>query len=205
MNTINTYIEQFVTSDNQLLDSLLIEQSQRMEIQPCVGLQAGKLLGLLIRTTNAKRVLEFGTCIGYSTLWIAQALKETGGKLIAVEYNKELLGEAKQNVEKAGLSDYVEFILGDASQVIHTLDGPFDIILQDSDKALYPEMLEKCIDLTRTNGLIVADDVLFKPMGLPEKFSEPVDHYLKKVFAHNRLYSTILPIGDGVAVSVKVR
>jgi predicted O-methyltransferase YrrM len=65
-------------------------------------------------------------------------------------------------------------------------------------------MLEQCINLTRRNGLIIADDVFFKPMGIPEKFSEPVDKYVKKVFADKRLYSTILPIGDGVAISTKL-
>ncbi|MEG0014863.1 MAG: O-methyltransferase [Cellulosilyticaceae bacterium] len=180
----DSYIEHFIKHDNEQLANILKEQSKRMDIQPCVGLQAGKLLGLLIRTIQGKSILEFGTCIGYSTIWIAQALKETGGKLIATEYNQDLLNEAKKNIEEAGLSDYVEFILGDANEVINHLEGPFDMILQDSDKSLYPQMLERCINLLRKDGLLIADDVLFKPMGLPEKFSEPVDQYLKKVFVH---------------------
>jgi predicted O-methyltransferase YrrM len=153
---------------------------------------------------NAQRVLEFGTCLGYSTVWMAQALKETGGKLISVEYDKHLYEITKRNVRLAGLSEVVELILGDASQVINMVEGPFDIILQDSNKSLYSTMLEQCINLTRRNGLIIADDVFFKPMGIPEKFSEPVDKYVKKVFADKRLYSTILPIGDGVAISTKL-
>jgi predicted O-methyltransferase YrrM len=204
MDKITEYIESFITLDNKQLNEIMKEDEKRNDIQPFIGPEAGKLLGLLIRSMNAKRVLEFGTCLGYSTLWIAQALKETGGKLISVEYDKGLYETTKRNIKLAGLSEIVDLILGDASEVIDRIEGPFDIILQDSDKSLYLEMLEKCIKLTRKNGLIIADDVLFKPMGIPEKFSEPVHRYVKQVFADKRLYSTILPIGDGLAVSTKI-
>jgi predicted O-methyltransferase YrrM len=204
MDKITKYIENFISLDNKQLESIIKEDQERNDIQPFVGIEAGKLLGLLIRSMNAKRVLEFGTCLGYSTVWMAQALKETGGKLISVEYREELYEATKRNIELAGLSEVVELIHGDASKVISTLEGPFDIILQDSDKSLYCAMLEKCIELTRKNGLILADDALFKPMGIPDKFSEPVHRYLEKVFADNRLYSTILHIGDGVAISTKL-
>jgi len=204
MYKVTEYIESFITFDNKQLDEILKEEEEKDSIQPCIGLEVGKLLGLLIRSMNAQKVLEFGTCLGYSTVWMAQALKETGGKLISVEYDKDLYEITKRNVELAGLSEVVELILGDASQVINMVEGPFDIILQDSNKSLYSTMLEQCINLTRRNGLIIADDVLFKPMGIPEKFSEPVDKYVKKVFSDKRLYSTILPIGDGVAISTKI-
>jgi predicted O-methyltransferase YrrM len=204
MDKVTQYIESFITLDNKQLASIEEEGEKREGIQPFVGLEVGKLLGLLIRSLNAQRVLEFGTCLGYSTVWIAQALKETGGKLISVEYNKDLYEATKRNVESAGLSDTVKLVLGNASEVIKVLDGPFDIILQDSDKSLYSSMLEECINLTRKNGLIIADDALFMPMGIPEKFSAPVHRYIEKVFSDDRLYSTILPIGDGVVISTKL-
>jgi predicted O-methyltransferase YrrM len=193
MDKVTQYIESFITLDNRQLASIEEEGEKREDIQPSVGLEVGKLLGLLIRSLNAQKVLEFGTCLGYSTVWIAQALKETGGKLISIEYNKGLYEATKRNVESAGLSDTVKLILGNASEVIKVLDGPFDIILQDSDKSLYSSMLEECINLTRKNGLIIADDALFMPMGIPEKFSAPVHRYIEKVFSDDRLYSTILP------------
>lgn len=203
MNVLE-YIEGFLRIDNEQIKQLAKEDNERNDIQPCVGLHTGKLLSLLIKLINAKRVLELGTCIGYSAIWIGEALKSTGGKLISVEYDEKLYYEAKINVEKAGLSSVIELIHGDASLVAKELEGDFDIILQDSNKSLYPDMLDKCIELTRKNGLIVADDTLFKPMGIPEKFSEPMDRYNKIVFSDKRLYSTILPIGDGATVSVKL-
>lgn len=204
MNKITEYIQSFITIDNKQINEIVKQDEVMNDIQPCVGMEVGKLLGLLIRSNSAKRVLEFGTCLGYSTVWIAQALKETGGRLTSVEYREDLYEITKRNIELAGLSDVVELILGDASEVINTVKGPFDVILQDSDKSLYSPMLEKCIRITRKNGLIIADDVLFKPMGIPEKFSEPVHEYLKKVSSDKRLYNTILPIGDGLAISIKL-
>lgn len=204
MNKITEYIKGFITIDNKQINEIMKQDEVMNGIQPYVGMEVGKLLGLLIRSNSAKRVLEFGTCLGYSTVWIAQALKETGGRLTSVEYREDLYELTKRNIELAGLSEVVELILGDASEVINTVEGPFDIILQDSDKSLYSSMLEKCISLTGKNGLIIADDVLFKPMGIPEKFSEPVHEYLKKVFSDKRLYNTILPIGDGLAISMKI-
>lgn len=204
MDSVSNYIQSFITLDNKQLIAISEEGERRDDIRPFVGLEVGKLLGLLIRIIDAKNVLEFGTCLGYSTVWIAEALKETGGKFISIEYDKNFYEETKKNIELAGLSDVVELILGDASKVIETIEGSFDLILQDSDKSLYSTMLEKCISLTRKNGLIIADDALFKPMGVPEKFSEPVHRYNKKVFSDKRLYSTILPIGDGVVISTKL-
>ncbi len=198
------YIETFINPDNDYLNELQKQNDTRKDIQPSVGLHTGKMLGLLIRLMEAKRVLEFGTCIGYSAVWLGEALKSTGGKLITVEFDKDIYSEAKENIEKAGLNSVVDLIHGDASEVMNELEGKFDMILQDSAKTLYPQMIEKCIELTRKNGLIIADDTLFKPMGIPEKFSAPMDEYNRMVFSDERLYSTILPIGDGATISIKL-
>ena len=205
MTLIHEYILSFITHDNHQLSVIAEEENRRNDIQPSVGPEAGKLIGLLIRLVNAKKVLEMGTCLGYSTVWIGQAMKETNGQLVSIEYDPELLEETKRNVKFAGVDSYVDLRHGDASEVIQSLEGPFDLIIQDSDKRLYPELLERCISLVRVNGIIIADDTLFKPMGIPDSLSKPMDEYNRLVFADPRLYSTILPIGDGVTVSVKIK
>jgi len=204
MNETINYITSFLSLDNAQLETLAHEEMNRNDIQPSIGLEVGKLLGLLIRMTRAQRVLELGTCLGYSTIWLAQALQTTGGKLISVEYKESLCQETRRNIAIAGLADVVELIEGDARVIVEQLDGPFDMIVQDSDKSLYPLLLERCIALTRKFGIIVADDALFKPRGIPASFSEPIHHYNQLVFADARLYSTILPMGDGVTISVKL-
>jgi predicted O-methyltransferase YrrM len=125
--------------------------------------------------------------------------------LISIEREEDLYRQAQKNLAAAGLSDVVELVLGDARTVVETLEGPFDLIFQDSDKRLYPVLLEKCIELTRDYGLIVADDALFKPLGRPDPVSEPIHLYNQKVFSDERLYSTLLPVGDGVILSVKLK
>ncbi len=124
--------------------------------------------------------------------------------MVSIEYKDDLFEETKTNIAHAGLADVVELIKGDASVVVEQEHGPFDMILQDSDKNLYPLLLERSIVLTRKLGVIVADDTLFKPRGIPAVFSEPMHDYNQRVFADKRLYSTILPIGDGVTISVKL-
>ncbi len=190
--------------DNNLLPRILQDEKSRTDTLPSIGLEVGKLTGLLIRLVDAKKVLEFGTCLGYSTIWLGEAVKATGGRLISVECEKKFFNKTKENLVKAGLSGYVELIHDDANKIIHELSGPFDIIFQDSDKDLYPVMLEKCIQLVRKNGLLITDDALFKPMGVPAHLCTSIEKYNSMVFNDPRLYSTILPIGDGVVLSVKI-
>lgn len=204
MDETAEYIASFLSFDNPRLATLADEELHRKDIWPSIGPEVGRLLSLLIRLTRAQCVLEMGTCVGYSTIWLAQALQTTGGRLVAVEYNPKLLAETRQNVASAGLADVVELIEGDARVVIEQLDGPFDLILQDSDKTLYARLLERSIALTRKYGVLVADDVLFMPRGVDAFLSEPIHEYNRRVFADPRLYSTILPIGDGVTISVKI-
>ena len=201
---IADYIHAFITShDHPVLDAITAEQNARTETRPNVGLDVGRLLGLLVRITDAQRVLEFGTCLGYSAVWLADALRETGGHLTSVELDHGLAVSARNYLQQAGLEEQAEVIEGDAAQVVQTLEGPYDFILQDSAKSLYPEMLEDCIRLLRPGGILAIDDALFKPMGIPEKFSAPVHRANELAFADPRLYCTLLPIGDGLLLCVK--
>ena len=205
MDDTANYIAGFLALDNTQLEAVAREELQRDDIQPSIGLEVGKLLALLIRLMRARRVLEMGTCLGYSTIWLAQALQTTGGKLVSIERKDNLFEDTRKNIALAGLTDIVELIKGDARVIIEQVQGPFDMIVQDSDKNLYSPLLEPSIALTRQYGIIVADDALFKPRGIAAAFSEPMHDYNRRVFADPRLYSTILPIGDGVTISVKLR
>ena len=203
MDKLLNYIEGFLSYQNPVLKELEVAYRDRNDVSPHIGIHVGTFLAWLIQVIRAKRVLEFGTALGYSTICLGQALRETGGKLTAVEFEKRFFQESSQSVARAGLSDVVELIHGDASQVIDELKGPFDLILQDSAKFLYPVMLEKCIQKIRRGGVIAADDALFQPMGAREELSKFMDEYNQKVFADPRLVSTILPIGDGLIISMK--
>jgi predicted O-methyltransferase YrrM len=204
MDPVGDYIAGFLSLDHPHL-AVVAEQEEASDVPPSIGPEVGKLLGLLVRMIRAQRVLELGTALGYSTIWLAEAARATGGRLISVENDANLFEETEKNLAAAGLSGVVDLIFGDAQTVIHSLDGPFDLILQDSAKTLYPVLLERCIQITRPFGLIVADDGLFLPEGRPERLAQPIHRYNQKAFSDDRLYSTLLPIGDGLTLSVKVK
>jgi len=205
MDDIPLYLAGFLSLDNATLASVLKQERLSSNLRPSIGPEVGRFVALLVRLIRAQRVLEFGTSLGYSAIWLGEALRTTGGSLISIEREEQLFRQAQKNVAAAGLSDVVELVLGDAGDVIETLEGPFDVIFQDSDKSMYPLLLEKCIELTRDYGLIVADDALFKPLGRPDHVSAPIDLYNQRAFSDGRLYSTILPLGDGLTLSVKLK
>jgi predicted O-methyltransferase YrrM len=203
MKRLLSYIQSFLTYPNPILEELEEEYQRRNDLSPHIGIHVGSFLDWVIQAGRVKRALEFGTCIGYSTIFLAQSLQKTGGHLTAVESDRNRFAEAVRNVSKAGLAAVVDLIHGDAEAVIDDLAGPFDLILQDAAKSLYPVMLEKCIQKIRPGGIIAADDALFRPMGVREELSRAMDEYNRMVFADPRLTSTILPIGDGLTISVK--
>lgn len=202
---IPDYINSLIQYPHPRLARLDDENEGRTDISPNIGLSAASLIDILVRAIGAKEVLEFGTCIGFSTITLANALQATGGRLTAVELDERMLAETTRNLESAGLSGMVTLIQGDALEVLETLSGPYDLILQDSDKFIYMPMLERCIDLLRVGGLLITDDTLFPVLPVPEKYRAPMDEYNRRLFNHSRLASTLLPIGDGLAVSLKIR
>jgi predicted O-methyltransferase YrrM len=201
---VREYILSMVSQDNPTLPQLGHRYEGRTDIQPAIGPEVGKLLGLLIRFSHATQVLELGTCLGYSTVWLAQAMETTHGMVTSVELDHELVLETERSVEQAGLTNRVRLMEGDAAKAVYELSGPFDLVLQDSDKPLYPALFDRLVQITRVGGILAADDALFRPMGIPAKFADPVHRYNQLATSDPRLYTTILPIGDGLTVSLKL-
>ena len=179
---------------------------------PLVEPETGRLLRGLTTALKARAVLEIGTAIGYSALWMAQAL-ETGGRLISLEMDPTRAATARKNIERASLSEIVSVIVGDASRFVHKVGGPFDLIFQDGDKRLYEPLLETLIGLLRPGGVLLTDNVLWDGEVI-EGFVEAPRHdqastealrsYNRRLTAETRLLTTFLPIGDGVALSVRI-
>ena len=201
------YIRELVQADNSFLEELERANSGRNDIQPPVEFETGKLLSFFIRLINAKNVLEIGTANGYSTIWIASALKGTGGKVTTIESKERLHLEAVENIKKAGLSNQTAFIFEDAQVAVKNLlsqKTEFDLIFQDCGKHLYPSMLETTIKLCRKGGIIIADDTLFKVDGsIRENLGKHTDQYNRAVFSSDYLFSTSVPTGHGLTLSMK--
>lgn len=202
---IYNYVNDYIKFENDYIHRVIYKGKLMNNGNMCTGKEVGKLIAMLIRMKNVKRMLELGTCMGYSSIWFATALKDTNGKLISVEHDKQLCNYTAKHLEAAGLKEYSEVIAGDAKEVIKTFDEPFDIIFQDSDKMLYSAMLKDCIEKTKIGGLIIADDTLFDPMEVSTTYGKALDDYNSYVNSNPQLISTIVPIGSGITISLRIK
>jgi predicted O-methyltransferase YrrM len=207
-------VERYLATLNRVADPALIEmaaEGARRDL-PLIDAEVGALLRVQAAAIGAQRILEIGTAIGYSGIWLARALPPAG-MLITMEVDPTRAEEARRNFARAGLADRATVMVGDASRMVHKVSGPFDLIFQDGDKQLYVPLLPKLIELLRPGGLLIADNVLWDgevvPNFLPKPEREPEDTaaiaaYNQALAAEERLLTTWLPLRDGVAISVKV-
>lgn len=188
-----------------------IDREGRAEGLPLVYPDTGALLHTLARGSGARRILEIGTCIGYSTLWMATALPDDG-QLITMEYDTARAARAREHFAAAGYTSRISVIVGDAARFLHKVSGPFDLIFQDSDKKLYEPMLDRLVALLRPGGMLVADNVLWNGEVIPgyvaeKKYSEEdtaaIVRFSRRLAGDAQLYTSFLQVGDGVSVSVK--
>lgn len=133
-----------------------------------VPFEDGKVLYDIIVKNNYRSALEIGTSTGHSTVWIAWALSKTGGKLVTVEIDEERQREAIRNLEKAGLSDIVEFRLGDAHEIVKEVPGPFDFVFSDADKPWYVQYFKDVDPKLNQGGCFTAHNVLQNQRGIAE-------------------------------------
>jgi predicted O-methyltransferase YrrM len=163
-----------------------------------VGQEVGWFLHSLIMAKRPHRILELGTSYGYSTLFLADAAKQVGGTVITMDLADYKQAEARAQLTKAGLVDVVNFRLGDAVALIHEDPGPFDFVLLDIWKDLYLPCLEAFHAKLSDEAIIAADNMVF-----PEMARADVRKYRAAIAALPDLNSALLPIGNGVELSVK--
>ena len=156
----------------------------------------GQFLSILIQSIKAQNILEVGTSNGYSTIWLAAALKETGGKLITLEFDPKRAEEAQGHLREAGLDHIVEVRIGNALDEIPKCDTTFDLVFLDAEKDEYRRYLELALPSIRSGGLIVADDTVTMRDEMPD--------YVEFVFNTPMLHSVDIPLDDGVILSYKV-
>lgn len=190
----------------------VIAAEGRAEGLPIVDPASGALLHALARASGAQRILEIGTAIGYSTLWLATALP-ADGTLVTMERHAERAARARAHMAAAGVADRVSVMVGDASRYLHKVAGPFDLIFQDGDKTQYEPMLDRLVALLRPGGILATDNALWYGEVVegfvvpPEKDAadtEAIRAYNARIASDPRLFTTVLPIGDGVGVSIKL-
>jgi caffeoyl-CoA O-methyltransferase len=164
--------------------------------QLAVSAEDGRFLRLLVATNHTKQALEIGAASGYSAIWIGMGLRETAGRLVTIEYDPQRAKEAAANVARAGYSDIVRVVSGDAFKQIPKVEGQFDFVFLDAWKRDYQKFFDMVFPRMPKGGLFVAHNVLNKKSEMPD--------FLRTIETRPDLFSTIVaPSGEGVSVSWK--
>lgn len=166
--------------------------------QLAVSEEDGRFLRVLVGATNAKSVLEIGAASGYSAIWIGMGLRQTGGKLVTIEYDPIRAKEAAANVQAAGLSDIVRVVPGDAFKEIPKVAGSFDLVFLDAWKPDYKKFFDLVFPRVTPGGLFLAHNVI-------NKKSEMAD-FLSAIETHPQAFTTTVSPGfEGISITYKKR
>ena len=185
-----------VRSQQPDVSRLLSDIKARDKGQLAVSEEDGRFLRLMVSSSGAKRALEIGGASGYSAIWIAMGLRDTGGRLVTIEYDPLRAKELSENIKRAGVADIVQVVTGDAFKQIPQVPGTFDFVFLDAWKRDYRRFFELVYPRLDRHGLFIAHNVV-------NKRSEMGD-FLDAVQKHPSLWTTIVsPSGEGMSVSLK--
>jgi predicted O-methyltransferase YrrM len=187
-----------------------MEEHGAREGIPIVAPETGQLLHVLALARGARRVLEVGTAIGVSTLYLARALPAEG-TVVSFEIDQHRQAAARAYLERAGVLDRVELRLEDARQGLATVDGEFDMAFIDGVKAQYGDYFDALLPLLRQGAVLAVDNVLMSGTVAEgrsdghwsEEQIAAAREFNKRLLAHEQLAATITPVGDGVLIAVK--
>lgn len=161
-----------------------------------VGPDTGRLMNLLIRGAQARRILEVGTSYGYSTVWLAEAARATGGRVITLDVARYKQDYARKMLQRAGLARKVEFRTGDALELLKQIERPIDFVLIDLWKDLYIPCFELIVPRLARGAVIVADNMVE-----PASSRRAVAAYRARVRRQRGMESVLLEVGSGIYVS----
>lgn len=209
------YINNYLRTVQPHYDGVLgqIEREARETDVPIIPHETARLLSVLLTMKKPENILEIGTAVGFSSGLMSRYLKE-GGRVTTIDRFEVMLKDARVNIKRMGLEDKIQIIEGDAAEVLLTLSGPYDVIFLDAAKGQYSAFLPHCIRLMPIGGLLIVDDVLQGGTIAKTRFSVPrrqrtihkrLRNFLWDISHTDVLTSAIVPIGDGLAVCVKVK
>ncbi|WP_130807197.1 O-methyltransferase [Senegalia massiliensis] len=211
MSNINKdYIEDYIRSVLPKRESFLVqleEFAQENNI-PIIHPEVAEFMRVILKIKDSKNILEIGTAIGYSSIVMSTSIKE--GNIITIERQENMVKLANKNIEKTGIKN-IEIKHGEAKDILPKLNKKFDFIFIDAAKGKYMEFLPYCINMLEDKGIILSDNVLFKGMVANDDLVvrrkktivTRMREYLDHISNHSELTTSIIPIGDGVALSYK--
>ncbi|MGN1098515.1 MAG: O-methyltransferase [Clostridia bacterium] len=210
MENEKEYLASLLPKRSEFLEELRRKSALEESYAPIVTRDTEQLIVTLLALTKPKRVLEVGTAVGYSSILMADNLPEDS-EIITIERYKKHAEIAVDNIFKVGYEHRIKVIEGDAADVLAWLDGGFDFIFLDAAKAQYIEFLPELLRLLNSGGILLSDNVLFHGMTgddgnvIRRKITivKRLRMYLETITNHPQLTTSLIPIGDGAALSVK--
>lgn len=211
-NIVNDLVEDYIRNILKENKSLILEMEEyaKENSVPIIHKEVAELLRFILDIHKPKRILEIGCAIGYSSIFFATVL---GGdvEIITTERNPVMLEKAYENIEKAGLKDKIKILVGDAAQTLKDLDGEFDMIFIDAAKGQYKMFYDMVTPQLRKGGIVISDNILYKGMIASDDFVvrrkrtivKRMREYLDCICSLEDVDTSILPVGDGVALSYK--
>ena len=182
------------------MDQNLFDTMTKLEMygsqHDILNYDSAKLISMLAISKKAQVIVEMGSGVGYSTLWLAYAASLTGGKVIACEIEAAKADQARSNLAEAGLAEYVEVLTGDARELMRHRDEPVDLLFIDGDTGQYETYFDVVYKRMGIGSMIVADNVVANENELSD--------YVTYVQNHPNLESVTVPVGDGLELSVKM-
>lgn len=204
---LERYVENHTTPESPLLQHINRETHAKiMKPRMLSGHIQGRMLAMISQMIRPQRVLELGTYTGYSAICLAEGMP-AGGKLITLDINEELEDMTRKHFAQAGLTDKIDYRIGDALQLIPTLEDTFDLVFIDADKENNSNYYDLVIDKVNLNGWILADNVLWSGKVLGDKLDKDTRAVLdfnRKIQEDTRVENVLLPVRDGIMMIRKV-
>ena len=206
-----TYIRSLEVPESAVIEA--IEQEALRDRVPIIRKEMQSFLKVLLMVKRPMRILEVGAAVGFSSILMSEYMPE-GGHITTIENYDKRIPIARANFKRAGKEEQIDLIEGDALEVMHGLEGPYDLIFVDAAKGQYIHYLPEVMRLLGTDGVLVSDNVLQEGDIIESRFAverrnrtihSRMREYLYELKHHDQLQTSIIPLGDGVALSVKRR
>lgn len=202
------YIRNLICDEVGILKDL--EDFANKEHVPIVQKEVANFLKCMVTIQKPKKILELGTAIGYSAILMGLASKGQC-HITTIERDKNMIDIAKQNIIKSGFEDKITVVEGDCLEVLPTISGEYDLIFMDAGKGHYNDFLPYCLKLLKKQGVIIADNVLFRGMVASNELVQRrkitivkrMRSYLDMVSNDKNLITSVIPMGDGIAITTR--
>ena len=203
---IDLYINSLIKEDNDKLEKFRIYCEERN--LPIIRKEVGQFIKLIINQLNAKSIIEIGTNVGYSSIFMVKAMNDEG-KVVTMERSEKFYNEALKNISDFKLDNNIKVYFGDAVEMLDEVEGSFDMAFIDAAKSYYRIFFDKCLKMMKPGGIILSDNVLYQGMIATDELVvrrkktlvRNLRNYLEYISHDERFVTSVLPLGDGLAVT----